>query len=40
MVRGERYAEGLDLFTTADEGGALDSAQIVQVAMNVREALE
>ena len=33
------FAEGLDLFTTADEDGALDSAQIVQVAERVREAL-
>ena len=33
------FAEGLDLFTTADEDGASDSAQIVQVAERVREVL-
>ena len=33
------YAEGIDLFTTADHDGALDSAQIVRVAEQVREAL-
>ncbi len=33
------FAEGIDLFTTADHDGALDSAQIVHVAEQVREAL-
>ena len=33
------YAKGIDLFTTADHDGALDSAQIVRVAEQVREAL-
>jgi hypothetical protein len=33
------FAEGIDLFTTADEDGALDSAQIVRVAQKIREAV-
>jgi len=34
------FAEGIDLFVSADRDGALDSADIVQVARQVREALD
>lgn len=34
------YAEGIDLFTTQDRDGGLDSADIIKVAEQVREAME